>query len=49
LTLFMMMLNFIWKNDFNEQNYVIFNRVRNIEFVTFESLFFHDRFSFQFI
>ncbi len=43
-----MMLNFIRKNDFNKQNYVALNRVRNIEFVTFESSFFHDRFSSQF-
>jgi ATP-dependent DNA helicase PIF1 len=47
LTLFMMMLNFTRKNDFNEQNYVVLNRVRNIEFVTFESSFSHDRFSSQ--
>ncbi len=43
-----MMLNFTRKNDFNEQSYVALSRVRNIEFVTFESSFSHDRFSSQF-
>jgi hypothetical protein len=47
LTLLMMMLNFTRKNDFSEQNYVVLSRVRNIEFVTFESSFSHDRFSSQ--
>jgi hypothetical protein len=42
-----MMLNFTRKNDFNKQNYVALNRIRNIEFVTFKSSFFHDRFSSQ--
>ncbi len=47
LTLLMMMLNSTRKNDFSEQSYVALNRVRNIEFVTFESSFSSDRFSFQ--